>query len=99
MTERPVSDNGYLWVMYAAMPLPEARRIEQLVADFRCEFSLSHLAEVKGGSADSPLADAIVELWVHPEDDARLLARLRADPCVPACSSAEPDAAPDTAGI
>jgi hypothetical protein len=78
MTDRPVSGNGYLWVMHAAMPAAEARRIERQVAGFRCEFRMSHLAEVKGGSADVPLADTIVELWVHPEDDARLLARLRA---------------------
>ncbi|HKB04308.1 MAG TPA: hypothetical protein VKD90_18940 [Gemmataceae bacterium] len=93
MTERPVSGNGYLWVMYAAMPVVEARRIERLVADFRCEFSVDHLAEVKGGSADSPPVDTIVELWVHPDDDARLLARLRADSGVPECCSAKPGAA------
>jgi hypothetical protein len=65
--------------MDAAMPTAEARRIQQQAADFRCEFSVTYLIDVKRSSADSPPADAIVELWVHPEDDARLLARLRAD--------------------
>jgi hypothetical protein len=78
MTERPVSANGYLWVMYAAMPAAEARRIEELVADFRCEFSVEYLTDVRGTPAGLPPVDAIVELWVHPDDDARLLARLRA---------------------
>jgi hypothetical protein len=95
MTEREVSGNGYLWVMHAAMPEAEARRLERQVADFRCEFSMTHLADVKGGRADSPPADTIVELWVHPEDDARLLARLRADSGVAESSSAEPGAEAD----
>ena len=50
---------------------------------------MTHLADVKGGAADSPVADTIVELWVHPEDDPRLLARLRGDSGTPECGSAE----------
>jgi hypothetical protein len=72
MIERPVSDNGYLWVCNAAVSAAHARRIEQQLADIRCEFSTRHLGEVGGHSADT-----IVELWVHPDDDTRLLARLR----------------------
>jgi hypothetical protein len=64
--------------MYAAMPTAEARRIEQQVAGLQCEFRVDYLTDVKGASAESPPADAIVELWVHPEDDVRLRAKLRA---------------------
>ena len=71
MTDRPTLSNGYLWVCDAAMSAARARRIVEGLGEVRKELYIRDVSLM-----GEPRFDTIVEMWVHPDDDHRVLSFL-----------------------
>ncbi|WP_152049228.1 hypothetical protein [Tautonia marina] len=88
MLKRPSLHNGYLWVCRTAWSVAQAQRLEQELGNIRCELRVWDVPE-----PGDPSAGQIVELWVHPDDDARacdLVSRISADHQPPSTRDSDP---------
>lgn len=75
MTDRPTLGNGYLWVCNSVMSEARAHRIEEGLEGVRCNLRMRDVKELGHSHLTT-----LVELWVHPDDDRRVLSFLRSLP-------------------